>query len=317
MLIALLAAAPAQAALGARATLDRSGQNQLVMELENTGDENIISVDFISGTPGITFTNARPTQGICSQSPSTTGFQCAEFSIPPGGRLTVVVDTNPEYPDNGGGRVEVRGVDGSGPASFNTTGPGPLGPPGGGESPPPVAGQTERVEVVTGTVLVRLRGQRRFVRLTNAQTIPDGSEIDTTNGTLRLTVASNRTGGVSTALVSEGRAIIDQNNRAQPTTTLRLSERLTCTSRSQASGRRRRQGKRRRKLFVNTPGGKFRTRGRYAAGTVTGTQWRTIDTCTSTTFALREGSLSIRDFVERETVNLRAPRRYVARKARR
>ena len=46
--------------------------------------------------------------------------------------------------------------------------------------------------------------------------VPDGSEIDTRNGIARVTVASDRRGGLSTATVSKGRAIIDQNAARAP-----------------------------------------------------------------------------------------------------
>jgi len=50
----------------------------------------------------------------------------------------------------------------------------------------PVAGRTQVAEPVRGTVLVRARGQRRFVELRRGEAIPDRSEIDATRGAVRL-----------------------------------------------------------------------------------------------------------------------------------
>ena len=165
-----------------------------------------------------------------------------------------------------------------------------------------------------GVVLVRRRGGRRFVRLRRGQLLPDGSEIDTRRGTIRVTVASDQAGGLSTATVSEGRAIIDQNRAARPTTTLRLSEPLACAGRVATASLARAKRRKQREIFVRTKGGRFKTRGNHAAGTASGTAWRTSDTCSSTTIKVVEGTVRVRDLRRRRTVNVTAPDSYTARR---
>jgi hypothetical protein len=169
------------------------------------------------------------------------------------------------------------------------------------------------VEPVSGTVRIRVRGSNRFVVLRAGQLIPDGSELDTRRGVARVVVAANRAGtATSSALVSEGRAIVDQNRAARPLTTLRLSEpiaRPPRRGRASAAAKR----KKRRALFVQTDGGRFRTRGSYAAATVSGTAWRTIDRPASTRVAVIEGTVRVRDLQRRITVPVTAPGSFTAR----
>jgi len=155
-------------------------------------------------------------------------------------------------------------------------------------------------------VRVRIKGRNRFVRLGDVLEIPDGSEIDTTQGVARIVVRSRRgSSATSFATVSGGRAIIDQGRGRRPQTTLRLSEPLRCSSANNASSSQRRS-KRRRSLFTQTRGGRFRTRGRHGAAAATGTAWRTTDRCKST-------GIRVRDFVRKRTVKVKAGKTYIAR----
>jgi Tol biopolymer transport system component len=200
---------------------------------------------------------------------------------------------------------------GPGPAAGGAQTPAPGGQPPG---PLPVAGRSELVEPVSGIVRVRRRGTRRFVRLRAGTLLPDRSEIDTTRGVVRIVVAATRDGSeTASALVSRGRAIIDQNRAARPTTTLRLSLPLDCARSGRATAAAKRK-KRRRSLFTQTDGGRFRTRGNYGAATASGTAWLTTDRCESTRIDVREGTVRVRDLVRRRTVSVRAPGSYTARK---
>lgn len=181
-------------------------------------------------------------------------------------------------------------------------------PPG----PKPVAGRSELVQRVRGRVRVRLKGKKRFVRLTAGRLLPDGSEIDTTKGVARIVVAARRKGTKTAfAIVSGGRAIIDQNRSKRPRTTLKLSQRLSCSSAKGATTSKKRR--KRRSLFTRTDGGRFRTRGRHGAAAATGTAWRTIDRCRSTGVRVREGTVRVRDLVRKKTIKVSAGKRYIIR----
>jgi len=58
--------------------------------------------------------------------------------------------------------------------------------------------------------------------------------------------------------------------------------------------------------------GRFRTQGRYSAGTVRGTWWVTIDRCDGTVTQVREGVVDVHDLVLRKHVMVRAGKSYLA-----
>ena len=56
-----------------------------------------------------------------------------------------------------------------------------------------------------------------------------------------------------------------------------------------------------------------RTKGKHSAATVVGTKWLVEDKCTSTLTRVTRGRVSVRDFVKKKTVIVRAGKKYVAR----
>jgi dipeptidyl aminopeptidase/acylaminoacyl peptidase len=172
---------------------------------------------------------------------------------------------------------------------------------------PPVAGVSVNVTPVSGAVLIRAPGTTAFVSLTAVDSIPVGSELDTTRGRVRLASAAGA-GRTQTADFYQGRAKISQS-RASALTTLTLSAPLTCpTRKSSAAG-----APKVRRLWGNGKG-RFTTNARYAAATVRGTIWLTEDRCTSTLIRVRAGRVEVFDKVLRKRVIIRAGQSYVARK---
>jgi hypothetical protein len=66
-----------------------------------------------------------------------------------------------------------------------------------------------------------------------------------------------------------------------------------------------------RRLFGNGKG-RFRTKGRYSAGTVRGTYWLTTDRCDGTLTHVYRGVVSVHDFVLKKYVKVRAGHSYLA-----
>ena len=58
--------------------------------------------------------------------------------------------------------------------------------------------------------------------------------------------------------------------------------------------------------------GRFRTRGRYSAGTVRGTIWDTIDRCDGTLTIVHRGTVDVTDFRTRKTVAVHAGHQFLA-----
>ena len=180
---------------------------------------------------------------------------------------------------------------------------------------PPVLGTTELARRSSGTVLVRRRGSRAFVRLTATRAIPTGSELDARHGSVTITVARNTSQQTDAATVSGGQFITTQTRGAQAQATFTLSQRLAgcTTTRATTAKKRRRKGPSRR-ITVRDTGGHFGTKGRYVAASVEGTRWTTSDTCTTSTVAVSQGVVKVRDLVRHTTHVLGARQSYTARR---
>ena len=177
------------------------------------------------------------------------------------------------------------GGGGSGPVDPIGPQPPSTDPVGQPREPDPVAAAPVR-----GTVRVRARGARRFVRLRRAGAIPNGSEIDTRRGVLRLVVATRR--GTATAVVSRGRAIVDR-------TTLTLSGPRACPAG--------------RQLLVRTGDARFRTRTKRTAAIGLRSTWLTRDRCDATVTRVTRGRIAVKDLARRRTVLVRARGSYRVR----
>jgi hypothetical protein len=174
-------------------------------------------------------------------------------------------------------------------------------------TPPPVTGVTVNVEPVAGTVLVRLPGTDRFVPLSALASIPVGSTVDTTVGTVRLTQARPE-GTRESAEFYEGVFTISQAPVGQAITVLRLDggDFSECGGSSAFFAE-----KPKRRLWGKGKGS-FRTRGRLSAATVRGTTWYTADACDGTLTRVAEGTVAVTDFVRSVEIVLTAGQSYLA-----
>jgi hypothetical protein len=185
----------------------------------------------------------------------------------------------------------------------------------------------------SGKVFVLVHGQ--FVKLTGTLQLPSGTVVDALNGSLTLVSSSGGAGGASDAKAKKGKkartftgtfggavfkvtqttrgpnkglttlSLVDHAFTGAPTSAsckakgaseahTALSSRILQTLRSRATGR-------------------YRTRGRYAAGTVRGTAWTTTDRCDGTLIAVQQHSVLVTDFVKHKTVLVRAGHHYLAK----
>jgi hypothetical protein len=309
----LVAAAPAEAVIRASGELRRISTTRYELVVRNTGDEPFRSISFLT-LQVITLSAVQTSGGDCASGSNfygESGFICRNSPVDPGRSRIFSFSTNRSYATGTGGRLfAFQGPDPKRPGETSE----PIAVTGPTVAGQPVIGRSEVVEPVRGVVLVRRRESDRFVRLRRGQLLPDGSEIDTRRGTARVTVASDQPGGLSSATLSEGRAIIDQNRARRPTTTLKLSEPLACPRLATVATAATARARKGRQIFVKTSGGRFKTRGNHAAGTATGTAWRTIDTCNSTTINVTERTVRVRDLRRRRTLNVTAPNSYTARR---
>jgi hypothetical protein len=182
-----------------------------------------------------------------------------------------------------------------------------------GPVPRPVLGRAVNVAPVSGTVLVKLRGQG-FVPLSAGQQIPVGALLDTTRGTVRLSSAANARGAVQTGDFTGGLFQVGQSRSGGGLTDLNLSGGNFggCATGAGTRAVAARSSRVVRRLRGRAKG-RFRTRGRYSAATVRGTNWTVEDRCDGTLTRVRTGVVAVNDFRRHRNVTVRAGHTYLAR----
>ena len=180
---------------------------------------------------------------------------------------------------------------------------------------PPTPGGIVGVSKIEGTVLVKKKGENKFVALTPPTEIPVGSQVDATKGTITL-VAGLGGGRTNSSNFYSGRFLISQakTRNAFMVLTLQGGNFGSCgTRRLSAVGSDARTRKPVRRLWGNGKG-RFTTKGRYSSATVRGTKWLVQDQCNGTLTVVKRGVVQVRDFRKHKTVNVRAGRSYLAAK---
>lgn len=181
----------------------------------------------------------------------------------------------------------------------------------------PVLGKSATVRVVKGTVLVKPRGLNTFQKVTGADSIPIGSTVDTTKGTVRLSTAKNLKGGTQTGDFYSGLFVLQQAAKTNAVTDLRMNGGVfTGCGKLPKGGATAAAGKQSKKVVRQLWGsgkGNFRTTGRYASATTRGTKWLTADRCDGTLVRVTQGVIAVRDLVRNRTVVVRKGKSYFAR----
>jgi hypothetical protein len=200
----------------------------------------------------------------------------------------------------------------------------PPPPPG---LPPPVIGEKANAVPLEGTVRIKLaEGTSKraakalglagagvgFVPLNEARQIPVGSTLDTTRGTVGLTMSAARQSSAVQSGQFRGSQFVLRQSRRNPLTTLALAGGGLNKCKRPRRGKAAAAAKRSRRLFSNARG-RFRTRGRNSHATVRGTRWLQRDTCAGTLTRVMAGSVRVRDLTKDRTRTLRSGQRYLAR----
>jgi hypothetical protein len=201
-------------------------------------------------------------------------------------------------------------------------------------APPPAPVLGKENFTPTGTVFILLNGQ--FVKLTQTLQLPNNTIVDTLHGSITLVAAS---GGGSLAHDAKAKK---RKKKAKPftgtfggavfkvtqtksgpnkgQTTLSLVEGghkgipsyASCKAKGAADAHAA-LSSRALQTLRSRSSGRFRTRGRYAAGTVRGTQWTTSDRCDGTLIAVQVHSVLVTDLVRHKTILVRAGHHYLAK----
>jgi hypothetical protein len=204
-------------------------------------------------------------------------------------------------------------------------------PPPPAKVPPPALGKTFSAGVLSGVVLIELppgahtsavspiKKGSGFVALTQPRSLPVGTILDTTHGTLQVTTAVNTTGLTQSGAFAGGIFKLLQNRQQRGLTQLNVVLGRSATA-CPTVGKARTAAAKKKLLPKSVLGllranakGKFVTRGRYSSATVRGTNWDTIDRCDGTLTVVHRGTVVVRDLRHRRSVILTAGRSYLAK----
>jgi hypothetical protein len=176
-------------------------------------------------------------------------------------------------------------------------------------------GQIAGVMEVAGTVLVRVKGTDKFVPLDGQTEIPIGSQVNTLKGTVQLTAGLGG-GKTNSANFYQGLFTIQQAKKNGAVMTLRMDGgnfRGCKASAGKALSIETTQAKKRIRRLWGSGKGRFSSKGKYGAATVSGTKWLTEDRCDGTFVKVVQGVVKVRDFRKHKTVKVRAGHSYLAK----
>jgi Bacterial Ig domain/Divergent InlB B-repeat domain/RTX calcium-binding nonapeptide repeat (4 copies) len=172
--------------------------------------------------------------------------------------------------------------------------------------PPPTPGSTANLALSSGSVTFTLPKSENSVQLEGAAQVPIGTEVDTTDGAAKVTVARGVT--LDTSEFYDGDfTVLQPGPRSLGELKLQGGNFLDCVSSFRALAKKRPV----RRLWGSGKG-HFRTRGRYSSATVRGTKWLTEDLCDSTRITVVQGIVLVHDFVRDVDVSVKAGRSYRA-----
>ena len=158
-------------------------------------------------------------------------------------------------------------------------------------------------------MLVRLPGTSRFVPLSSLRSIPIGSTIDATHGSVTITAATPG-GGTETGTFFDGEFILRQMRSGQLIAVLTGGSFAACsgirrqkeeqndeedTRARPDQTRSKRPPKKIRSLWANVHGN-FSTQGAYGSAAVSGTEWLTEDRCDGTYFRVTRHVIIVTSF---------------------
>jgi hypothetical protein len=174
---------------------------------------------------------------------------------------------------------------------------------GGGQ---PTLDNTFVLTVVSGTIRYHRPGEPYTTLSSGSITLPLGSVVDATNGHALITVDIDGDGTLQQVEVWEGKFGVFQVGKPA-VAELRLAggDYSVCAGSARKRAHRSGGTKTVRQLWASGKG-RFRTKGRFASGTVRGTRWLTEDLCLATRVTVAEGIVAVRDFRRRKTTLVKA-----------
>ncbi len=203
----------------------------------------------------------------------------------------------------------------------------------------PALGRSFNAAPVSGRVFVKVPGSNTgsigggtgpgFVPLTQALTLPAGTQIDVRSGSIKITTAAGRKGKLQNGTFNGGIFNVKQarSGRNRGLVTLKLLYGLfpgaptfaSCTAKGAAVhaplARVAVSGSVLSTLRSRSHG-RYSTSGHYGSATSRGTAWTITDRCKSTLITVQQDTVVVRNFVNHKTITLHRGQRFLI-KARR
>jgi hypothetical protein len=321
--------ASASAAINLSGSIVRDSDSQITITVTNNGDTvSDVRVDLKGGIhhTGATATNNN-TNATAPCGPylaSTTNLTCGPVTFTNGQTLKIVVTVDARYPDeagadgygdSGGGFIGPFAFTGPAAPAAPPTQPAPEQPQTPAGPAPPEAQKSVDAKPVNGRIRVQKPGSATFEDLSADTNIPVGSTVDATSGTVEIVVSDGK-GGTSTAQVYGGIfKIVQRLEGGKLVTELQLvggNFRACKAAAGRALAQLAGKVKSVRHLWVDAKG-LFRTKGKYSSATIRGTKWLTDDRCDGTLTKVAIGAVTVRDFVKRKSVVVKAGKQYLAK----
>ena len=189
----------------------------------------------------------------------------------------------------------------------------------------PTIGETVATKANKGAVLVKLPDEATFVDLGENTELPVGTTIDARKGEVKIAATFDEAGDVQAASVARAKFVVRQRQSGLATLKLLGGDFSQCVASKKSADEARKtqrfikDGARGRRVIRRLWGrgkGRFRTRGRYAAATVRGTVWRTVDRCDGTLIKVKRGVVIVRDVNRKRAVKIRAGDQYLVKRPR-
>jgi Ca2+-binding RTX toxin-like protein len=318
-----------------------------------SGGGGVDTADYSSRTNGIAVTlDTKPGDGefgegdnVDESTENVRGGAGADTLIGSGAANALDGGAGEDYSDGGGGSDALTGGDagdvlrtrGSAEPDTIACGPGPdfviakasdtiagdCDRADRGVNQKPKRRDSAVVTPVAGSLQMSPTGIVRRVPLQDKVVLPLRSIVDTVAGMVKVTTAPSARKSQSVTL-DHGAFDITQTAAKLSTTQFalqggdfsscptaggrRASAAAAATSTSSSSST-----KTVRSLWA-TGKGKFRTKGRYAAASIRGTKWQTIDRCDGTLIRVEKGAVAVRDLVKKKTVVVKARGNYLAKR---
>ncbi|WP_187369154.1 fibronectin type III domain-containing protein [Baekduia soli] len=187
--------------------------------------------------------------------------------------------------------------------------------PGPAATPIPQLGRTAVGSVAHGTIRVRMPGHPSSQLLRGTESIPTGTVVDATHGTLQLLSATDASGHTQSARLRGTAFRVSLSHRAQGMVELTLIRRPTQCAAHRGTARTAARVHPPVTLWGKDNHGKYRTHGHNSVATVRGTEWTTTETCAGTLTRVIKGSVSVWDRSTKRSHLTRAGHTYLARRA--